>query len=278
MKKTLTYLMLCVMLCGMTGCSANTTTDTSSVVEESTTSTVNKTYESAKFADMPESISESYTGDLKNIQIMGYLSSSVSKDGSTGYLWNTGYGTTPNESAVGVCVVLDMTDAEKIDDIIGDQFVTVAGTIVQEDYYDVFNNKSAWHLDVDTISICDTLPEKVQQYEDYMESFEWEAFAQTIDFVGNAIYMWQEDENLVELDLELLECDIEEAQSKTKELYPEIYNSIYVYLSNFKQYYNTVVENMNNKTRPENLEELYTAMYDTYVGLSDDLVLFGCFE
>lgn len=278
MKKILICLTFCFMLCGVAGCSAGTTTDTSSVAEESTTSAMNKTYESAKFADMPASISESYTSDLKNIQIMGYLSSSVSKDGSTGYLWNTGYGTTPNESAVGTCVVLDMTDAEKVDEIVGDQFVVVAGTVIQEDYYDVFNNKSAWHLDVDTISICDTLPEKVQQYEDYMESFEWEAFAQTIDFVGNAIYMWQEDESLVELDLELLECDIEEAQSKTKELYPEIYDSINVYLSNFKQYYNTVVENMNNKTRPENLEELYTAMYDTYVGLSDDLVLFGCFE
>lgn len=272
MKKNLWCFALAVLCC--TSCASTSSNSSEPATSEPT---IEKEYQPITFAEMPDNVTDAYTGDVYDVEITGYLSENVSKDGSVGYLWNTGYGTIPGESVMGTCVVLNLTNAEKTD-ITGDQFVTVTGSVMTGEYYDVYNINSAWHLDVDTIVVCTELPDKVQQYQDYMDSYEWEAFAKTIDFVGNAIYLWYEDEDVVELDLNILDCDLKSVKSETAVQYPGINARISQYLIAFTQYYNTVVENMNNKTRPEDLSELYEKMANSYKDLSEDLVNYSCFD
>ena len=279
MKKLKILALLCTGVLALSGCTSAQGTESSVETTETTTSEVQeKSYKPVTFTDMPETITDSYSAETVDIAITGYLSSSISKDGSVGYLWNTGYGTTPAETTVGKCVVLDLSSSQKDETIVGDQFVTVTGSVMTEDYYDVYNTKSSWHLKVDSIVVEEELPDNVQEYENYMASYEWEAFAKTIDFIGTAIYNWQSDETLVELDLELLECDMDSAIEKTKSDYPKIYETIKEYLNEFTEYYNTVKTCINEKTRPEDVESLYNNMRESYAGLSDDLVMFGCFE
>lgn len=277
MKKVI---LLCVIMSLMSGMSVSCTdVENSSSVEESSAITVmDKEYTHLTFKDVPNKVTDTYVSDSRNVQITGYLSDSLSKDGSTGYLWDTGYGTTPSDNDVGTCIVLNMSDIEKSETIVGDQFVLVKGTVIPEAHCDVFNIKSEWYLSVDSIEVLTTLPDNVQQYEDYMASHEWEALAKTIDFIGNAVYLWTEDETAEELDMELFECDIMEVQTKTRELYPELYNSLSEDFMSIIEQYALVSTHIKNKTRPEDVTSLFDNLCKTYENLSESLVSFGCFE
>ena len=269
-------LIVAILCIGML--SVNSCTDTAAASKTLVESAPElKEYTSVKFTDMPETIADSYAGET-DVTITGYLSETISKDGSVGYLWNTGYGTTPSETTVGKCVVLDLSSIDKDESIVGDQFITVTGSIVPEDYYDVYNIKSAWHLEVDSITTEVELPDNVQEYENYMNSYEWEAVAKIIDFIGTAVYTWQSDEKLIELDLDALECDMTAVIHGTSTDYPQIYAKIKDYLTDFTGYYETVSSCLSDKTRPEDIDELYNSVCKSYEGLSNDLVLFGCFE
>lgn len=272
--------LFCAMLSIVAGISAGCTdTENTPPVEESSAVTVvDKEYTRLTFKDVPRKITDTYACESRDVQITGYLSDSLSKDGSTGYLWDTGYGTTPSDNDVGTCIVLSMSDIKKDETIIGDQFVLVKGTVISEAHCDVFNIKSEWYLNVDSIEILDTLPDNVQQYEDYMASYEWEALAKTIDFIGNAVYLWTEDETAEELDMELFECNISEVQTKTHELYPELYSSINKDFMSIAEQYAIVSTHIKDKTRPEDVTSLFDNLCETYESLSESLVSFGCFE
>ncbi len=271
--KKLIAAVLCIGMLSVVSCT-DTVTSPKTLVESAPEL---KEYTPVKFTDMPETITDSYEGET-DVTVTGYLSETVSKDGSVGYLWNTGYGTTPSETTVGKCIVLDLSSIAKDESIVGDQFITVTGSIVSEDYYDVYNIKSAWHLVVDSITAEVELPDNVQEYENYMNSYEWEAVAKIIDFIGTAVYTWQSDEKLVELDLDTLECDMSAVMLGTSTDYPQIYAKIKDYLTDFTGYYETVSSCLSDKTRPEGIDELYNSVCKSYEGLSNDLVLFGCFE
>lgn len=277
MKKVVLF---CAMLSIVAGISAGCadTENTPPVEESSAVTVVDKEYTRLTFKDVPRKITDTYACESRDVQITGYLSDSLSKDGSTGYLWDTGYGTTPSDNDVGTCIVLSMSDIKKDEVIIGDQFVLVKGTVMPEAHCDVFNIKSEWYLNVDSIEVLDTLPDNVQQYEDYMASYEWEALAKTIDFIGNAVYLWTEDETAEELDMELFECNISEVQTKTHELYPELYSSINKDFMSIAEQYAIVSTHIKDKTRPEDVTSLFDNLCETYESLSESLVSFGCFE
>ena len=277
MKKVVLFCVILSIVAGIsTGCTD--TENTPPVEESSTVTVVDKEYTCLTFKDVPKKITDTYACESRDVQITGYLSDSLSKDGSTGYLWDTGYGTTPSDNDVGTCIVLNMSDIKKNETIIGDQFVLVKGTVVPETHCDVFNIKSEWYLNVDNIEVLDTLPDNVQQYEDYMASYEWEALAKTIDFIGNAVYLWTEDETAEDLDMELFECNISEVQTKTHELYPELYSSINKDFMSIAEQYAIVSTHIKDKTRPEDVTSLFDNLCETYESLSESLVSFGCFE
>lgn len=271
--KKLIIAILCIGMLSVNSCADKYTASKTPVESVSDL----KEYTAVKFTDIPETITDSYAGET-DVTITGYLSKNISKDGSVGYLWSTGYGTTPSETAVGKCVVLNLSSIDKDEDIVGDQFITVTGSIVSEDYYDVYNIKSAWHLEVDSITTEFELPDNVQEYENYMNSYEWEAVAKVIDFIGTAVYTWQSDEKLIELDLDALECDMNAVMLGTSTDYPQIYAKIKDYLTDFTRYYETISSCLSDKTRPEDIDGLYNSVCKSYEGLSNDLVLFGCFE
>ena len=85
MKKLVLFCAMLSMVAGIsTGC---TDTENTPPVEESSAITaVDKEYTRLTFKDVPRKITDAYTSESRDVQITGYLSDSLSKDGSTGYL------------------------------------------------------------------------------------------------------------------------------------------------------------------------------------------------
>lgn len=280
MKRLLNCLILCAMLTGTVGCSNSiTTTVESSVVDGGLENVIiDKEYQVLSFSMLPDSVTATYGGEYTDVEITGYLSSFMSNDGSTGYLWDNGYGTTPDVTDYGKCVVLDLSQISSENAVTGDQFVTITGSIVPETHYDMFNFKSEWHLKVDTIIVAKNLPDNVQEYLDFMESDEWEAYAELIDYVVNAVYSWHSDETVIIPELEILECDYSTALAETNTKYPQISSKINKHLESFGEFYTIVKTAMNDEKRPEGVDSLYENVVNTYTILSEDLVFFGNFN
>lgn len=281
MKRCL--LLMIFVACITNGCAQSATVPitTETVDNADEARAVDYEYSECVFADIPDNIADAVENDGEHVVITGYLSSNVSNDLSVGYLWNNGYGTVPTEDNIGKCAVLNLENVDKFQDgsdLQGDNFVTVYGTLVNETWVDVFNVTSKWNIAVDSIEVTEDVPSNVQEYEDYMNSFEWEALAEVIDFTASALYSWQESEATVELDLDSIDCDTTEMQKNTKSSYPELYSTTSGYSDIFIDLYNTVVACMNKKERPDDVDNLMTELQENYEGFSDALVYYGFFE
>lgn len=283
MKKLLCIGLSLIVTTSFYSCSSESSVNTDEQLSQSVEKDYisdDKSYTQILFKDIPDDITSEYTGDTKEVEISGYLSNNLSKDGSVGYLWDNGYGSIPliDEDNVGKCVVLDLSRLDMDINDMGDNFITVSGTIVTDSFIDVYNIKSLWHISVDSINIMQELPDNVDEYRKYMDSFEFEAFAKLIDYIGNAVYAWSQDDSLVELNIEDIGCDYTEMIKGTKENYPNIYNEISEYLDIFTEYYVEISENVTEQKRPDDIQSYYDGIYKYYPELSDKLVLFGNFE
>lgn len=236
-----------------------------------------KNYVAISFTDLPESINDDVNLDsvANDVSLIGYLSDSISSDKSTAYIFNNSYGTVPSELNFGKVAVLDLSKTVLNDNLSGDNYVEVKGTIINEDFVDIYNTKSSWHICVDSVEPLIELPNNVQEYQDYMESDEFEAFAKMIDFIGNAIYSWYEDETVVELELEDVGCDTKKLSKSTEEKYPGLYNVIKDYEDTLSEYYLDIVDLIENKERPDDIEKYYSGLYENYAGLSDDIIKYS---
>lgn len=255
--------------------SVNQSNSISESVNDSDNAIDDKIYTEISFNSIPEDILSEYNDDIVDVSIVGYLSDSISNDKSTAYLFNSGYGTTPEDITVGKCVVLDMSNITLSDSMHGDEFVTVKGTIIKDNWVNIYNTKSAWYLKVDKIESLITLPNNVREYQEYMESDEFEAFAKLIDFVGTAVYTWYNDDSVVELDLNDIGCNTTELSKCTKEKYPKLYEIICEYEDNLSEYYNDIVGYLDNGTRPKDIQYYYDGLYNNYSKLTDALVDYG---
>jgi hypothetical protein len=233
----------------LTGCSndvsdSSTTetsiTDTASVGESSIVE-----YTRVYWTDLPTSMSESFDLSEKNVEIIGYLSSSISNDKSTAYMFNTHVDLTGkdfyslDESAGIKMVSLDLQNivnydnkteyddknltAVEISD--GLQFVKVKGKIIKNESTDVFANKREWYLKVDSIEITEDIGSVVKEYEEFANSNEFEALSNSLNYAGDILYNLANDEDYtLDSDTDTNEYDIVETVKGIAENYPEIYS------------------------------------------------------
>lgn len=237
----------------------------------------NTVYSPLTFGEVPQKlIAEGVNKDA--IEITGYLGK-VSSDKTVAYLWDNGYGAVPNDESIGKCIVLDLAgvDTENLSD---NCFVMVQGDLVFEDteQIDVFNTCYNWDIKVTSIVETGYLPDNVKEYNDYMDSFEWEAFSAVVESTITALDVWSSDESIVQLDFEITDCDVDKMVQATKDSYSGIYSVIEVPMNDFIDCYTKVCTAINENKRPDNVDAMIESIKDSYASLSDNLVFYGFFD
>lgn len=277
MKMFYALMMMTVVGISVTGCSNVEVEDISSF---DATEVGNVVYSPLTFSEVPTSViaGDSKGSDKETIEITGYLGK-ISSDKSVAYLWNNGYDSVPDEDSVGKCIVLDLSgvDAESITE---DCFVVVQGDLVFEEseQVDVFNTYYDWDIKVASIVETGYLPNNVKEYNDYMDSFEWEAFSAVVESTVTALDAWSSDESIVQLDFEITECDTDKMIQATKDTYSGIYSVIEIPMNNFVDCYKKVCTAVNENKRPDDVDEMIENVKESYISLSDNLVFYGFFD
>ena len=245
-------------------------------------------YRHLKFKDLPEKWTMLIgLADGLPISITGYIPTNVSTDYSTAYLWNNGFFTVPSSEedyGKGVVVCLDISNISSYkplqgtSKLTGDCFATVYGVVRPTQRTDVFGVTSQWYIQVTTIEEVEKLPKNIEQYNEFLGSFEWEALADTIDYTGAVLYEWYNDEELLLPTSPMPEYKWLDALDGARDNYPEIYGMIDDYLSDVDEVYNTIKENIAANARPDNVDELYSQMLSTYSSMVEVLNNLGYFE
>ena len=179
-----------IVLTMTTGCNQE-----SNKVEESTTTIGVSDYTSLKWSELPISMQEEYTSDKTKIELIGYLSSSISYDKSTAYLYNTHVDLSFKEfsgldTASGVKMVSLSLKDNSID---GLQFVKVYGSVIKSKDTDVFGNSRSWRIVVDSIESVSVDSLTVAEYEKFAESDEYEALSNAVNYAGSVLYNSSKD-------------------------------------------------------------------------------------
>lgn len=276
----------CLLLLLFTGCNQESTevdTDTSqpdsSVVTETErindTVTINTDdYTEVFFSDFPDSVIDSCSKDGA-VTITGYLTDEISYDKSCGYLSNTGHGSAVTNDQVGKIIPLDLSAIDATD--IGDNYVKVFGSIVNGKHFDMYNLESGYYVKVDSIVITDDIPESIKEYNEFVDSYQFDALAQVIQMVGNCSYIWKEDDTTQELP-EKVECDFDTLIKDNSTDYPEIYKVIKDTLQSMKTSYETAIDCLDNGNKPENPEEFYDSFINDYTSLTENLENIALFK
>lgn len=213
-KICITFLMLGTLLCtSLTGCA-----DTSTPTVTTNTEIGVSDYTEIKWASLPNSMQDECTIDGNKIVLIGYLSSCLSNDGSSCYLYNTHVDLTFKEfSTLDPSSGVKMTSLSlKNKDIDGLQFVKVYGSIIKSKDTDVFGNKRNWHILVDKIEPIDSDSLNVSEYERFAESDEYEALSNAVNYAGSVLYNSSKD-GLTN------DYEIAKAINGIEENYPEVY-------------------------------------------------------
>ena len=237
----------------------------------------NTVYSSLTFGEVPEElIAEGVDKDA--IEITGYLGK-VSSDKSVAYLWNNGYGTVPNDESIGKCIILDLSDVDT-ENLNDNCFVMVQGDLVFEDtkQIDVFNTCYNWNIKVTSIVETGYIPDNVKEYNDYMNSFEWEAFSAVVESTITALDTWSSDESIVQLGFEITDCDTDKMIQGTKDNYSGVYSAIEAPMNDFIDCYTKVCTAVNENKRPDDIDTMVESIKDSYINLSDNLVFYGFFD
>lgn len=272
-------LMMMVMAVGTftTGCS---NVEVEEIPSFDTVEVENVVYSPLTFSEVPASV---IAGDSKGsgkeaIEITGYLGK-ISSDKSVAYLWNNGYGSVPNEDSVGKCIVLDLSDVA-VEGIADNCFVMVQGDLVfeEEEQIDVFNTHYDWDIKVTSIVNTGYLPDNVKEYNDYMDSFEWEAFSAVVESTIIALDAWSSDESIVQLDFEITDCDTSKMVQATRDTYSGIYSTIEIPMNDFVDCYKKICTAVNENKRPDDVDKMLESVKEAYISLSDNLVYYGFFD
>lgn len=269
---------LCLLLCGCNTSNDSLLSDTANdsllsveSVEVDEPVTVNMSdYEEILFKDLPDSVDEQISTSGK-VCITGYLTDEISYDKSTGYLSNSGHGSMLTEVVYGKCIVLDLNSVN----VDGGQYVTVFGDLITEDYYDIYNIKSSWYVKVNAIQPVNKIPDGVKQYDDFVESYEFEALANVINFIGNCAYSWHSETDVT---VERVECDYDSLLQGTMNNYNLVYTTIGEQIRTLGDTYKEVLNYFDNEEVPENAEEFYNSFIECYELLTQNLEIVGLFE
>lgn len=245
-------------------------------------------YRHVEFKDLPEKWTMPIGfADGLTISITGYIPTNVSTDYTAAYLWNNGFFTVPSSEedyGKGVVVCLDISDISSYkplqgtSKLTGDCFATVYGVVRSTQRTDVFGVTSQWYIQVTTIEEVEKLPKNIEQYNEFLGSFEWEALADIIDYTGAVLYEWYNDEELLLPTSPIPEYKWLDALDGARDNYPEIYGMIDDYLSDVDEVYNTIKENIEANARPDDVGELYSQMLSTYSSMVEVLNNLGYFE
>lgn len=271
---------LCLLLCGCSDTSTNNsveeTISTSSIaetVEETLLEpvTINTSdYETILFKDLPDSF-DGQSSKSGKVCITGFLTDEISYDGSAGFLSNSGQGSMTAETVYGKYTVLDLSSVT----ITGGQYVMVFGELLTEDYYDVYNNHSLWHIKVDAIQPASEIPDGVKQYDEFVESYHFKALAEVINFIGNCTYSWYNGD---EATIDKVDCDYSTMLNDTMTDYNLVYTTIGEELRTIGTIYNEVLDYVDKEETPEDVEEYYNSFIECYDSLTQNLEIVGLFE
>lgn len=270
----------------LTAC--DTVKDSSTTSSGALTIDIPEEYRSLKFKDLPEkwTMPIGFTDGLA-VSITGYIPINISTDYTAAYLWNNGFFTVPSSEedyGKGVVVCLDISDISSYkplqgtSKLTGDCFATVYGVVRSTQRTDVFGVTSQWYIQVTTIEEVENLPKNIEQYNEFLGSFEWEALADIIDYTGAVLYEWYNDDELLLPTSPVPEYKWLDAIDGARDTHPEIYGMIDEYLSDVDEVYNTIKENIAANTRPDNVDELYGQMLSTYSSMVEVLNNLGYFE
>ena len=306
--KAINVIVATAIALSLVGCSksGNSTDSSSSKVVK----TEKESYTVLSWEDIPKYLGDSISiKDGKEVEIVGYLTSTISSDKSSGYIWNMEYnsvptyttsedmqaaidaGTVQKDTLNSKCIPISLegidnyanytkVNKDALSEVTladGAQYVTVKGVMHTSNRVDAHTVKNDWYLDVDSISVLteDEYPESLTNYTEYMDSSEWKAYQSCINYIGECCYAWASDSSITEPDVEESSYKYDEILDAWKKNHPDIYKACEKDIKAIDGCYTTVSNCMKEKKRPDDAEGLYNDLSATYLDMLSQIAAFG---